>query len=70
MKDFTNHLAAAKAVLRKLYCFACVCVAALALIGGVAYLFYFHKPLFAVAVLCLAGMAVPFVVARVKELLA
>lgn len=53
----------------KFFSFACICVAVFATIGCTAYLFYFHKPLFAVACLCLAAMAAPFVIERVKELL-
>lgn len=55
--------------LRKIYCFIAAFVAALAAIGGTAYLFYYHQPVMAVAVLCLAAMAAPYVIARVKELL-
>lgn len=55
--------------LRKFFAFLCACVAVFATIGCTAYLFYFHKPLFAVACLCLAAMAAPYVVARVKDLL-
>lgn len=55
--------------IRKIYCFFCIIVAVLAAIGGTAYLFYYHQPVMAVAVLCLAAMAAPYVVARVKELL-
>lgn len=55
--------------LRKLFSFFCICIAVFATIGCTAYLFYFHKPLFAVACLCLAGMAVPFVIKQVKNLI-
>lgn len=55
--------------LRKFYCFLCACVAVLAAIGGTAYFFYYHQPVMAIAVLCLAAMAAPYVIARVKELL-
>ena len=55
--------------LRKFFAFICACVAVFAAIGCTAYLFYFGKPLFAVACLCLAAMAAPFAIASVKELL-
>ena len=55
--------------LRKISAFICACVAVFAAIGCTAYLFYFGKPVFAVACLCLAAMAAPFVIACVKELL-
>ena len=55
--------------LRKFFCLFCACLAVFAAIGCTAYLFYFDKPLFAVASLCLAAMAAPFVIACVKELL-
>ena len=56
-------------ILRKFFCFAVACVAILGAIGGTAYLFYYHQPVMAIAVLCLAAMAAPYVIARVKELL-
>ena len=55
--------------IRKFYCFLCICAAVLAAIGGTAYLFYGHRILFGVLNLALSAMAVPYVVARVKELL-
>jgi len=55
--------------LRKFFCFFCAAVALFAAIGCTAYLFYFGKPLFAVACICLAAMAAPFVYTCVKELL-
>ena len=55
--------------LRKFFCFAVACVAILGAIGGTAYLFYYHQPVMAIATLCLAAMAAPYVIARVKELL-
>ena len=55
--------------LRKFYCFICAFVAIMAAIGGTAYLFYYRQPVMAVAVMCLAAMAAPYVIARVKELL-
>lgn len=58
-----------KNVLRKLYCFACVCLYALAAIGGVAYLFSDHHGVFAVAAIVTTAMATPFLIERIKELM-
>lgn len=58
-----------KEVLRKLYCFACVCLYALAAIGGVAYLFSDHHGVFAVAAIATTAMATPFLIERIKELM-
>lgn len=58
-----------KDVLRKLYCFMCVCLYALAAIGGVAYLFSDHHGVFAVAVIATTAMATPFLIERIKELM-
>lgn len=55
--------------IRKIFAFICIIVAVFAAIGCTAYLFYFGKPLFAVACICLAAMAAPYVVACVKDLL-
>ena len=51
-----------KEVLKKLYCFGCICLYALAAIGGVTYLFTDHHAVFAVA----AGLAV-FKTAKTAE---
>ena len=58
-----------KSVLRKLYCFACICMYALAAIGGVAYLFSDHHGVFAVAAIATTAMATPFLIERIKELM-
>lgn len=58
-----------KEVLRKLYCFTCVCLYALAAIGGVAYLFSDHHGVFAVAAIATTAMATPFLIERIKELM-
>lgn len=58
-----------KDVLRKLYCFMCVCLYALAAIGGVAYLFSDHHGVFAVAAFATTAMATPFLIERIKELM-
>ena len=55
--------------MNKIYDFACAAAYVFGTIGGVAYLLYFHKPLFAVAVAALAAMAFPYVRDRVKDLL-
>ena len=55
--------------MKKVFDFACAAVYVLGTIGGVAYLLYFHKPLFAVAVAALAAMAFPYVRDRVKDLI-
>ena len=54
---------------RKLYCFFCVCMYALAAIGGVAYLFYDMHAIFAVAAMATTAMATPYLVERIKELM-
>jgi hypothetical protein len=58
-----------KIVLRKIYCFICVCLYALAAIGGVAYLFYDHHGVFAVAGIATTAMALPYLIDRIKELM-
>lgn len=55
--------------IRKFFYFLAVCVAVFATLGCTAYLFYYRQPVFAVACLCLAAMAAPFVVKCVKALL-
>lgn len=56
-------------MLRKFFCFACVCLYALAAIGGVAYLFSDHHGVFAVAAIATTAMATPYLVERIKELM-
>lgn len=46
--------------------FASLCLFVLAAIGGVGYLFYFGKALFAIAVLFVVGLSLP----RVREIVA
>lgn len=58
-----------KETLRKLFCFACVCVYALAAIGGVAYLFYDEHGVFGVSAICVTAMATPYLIERIKELM-
>lgn len=58
-----------KEMLRKLYCFMCLCLYALAAIGGVAYLFYDMHGVFAVAAIATTGMATPYLIDRIKELM-
>lgn len=56
-------------MLRKFFCFACVCLYALAAIGGVAYLFSDHHGVFAVAAIATTAMATPYLIDRIKELM-
>lgn len=56
-------------MLRKFFCFACVCLYALAAIGGVAYLFSDHHGIFAVAAIATTAMATPYLIERIKELM-
>ena len=58
-----------KEALRKLYCFACVCLYALAAIGGVAYLFSDSHGVFAIAAIATTAMATPYLIERIKELM-
>ena len=58
-----------KDVFRKLYCFLCLCAYALAVIGGIAYLFVDRHGVFAVAAICVTAMATPYLVERIKELM-
>jgi hypothetical protein len=55
--------------LRKIYCFFCICVYALAAIGGIAYLFYDKHGVFAVAAIGATAMATPYLIERIKELM-
>lgn len=56
-------------ILRQLYCFVCLCVYALAAIGGVAYLFHDHHFVFAIAAIAVTAMATPYLIERIKELM-
>lgn len=47
----------------------CLCLYALAAIGGVAYLFYDMHGVFAVAAIATTGMATPYLIERIKELM-
>ena len=58
-----------KEVLRKLFCFGCICLYALAAIGGVAYLFSDNHGVFAVAAIATTAMATPYLIERIKELM-
>ena len=58
-----------KEVLKKIYCFICICLYALADIGGVAYLFYDEHGIFAVAGIATTAMATPYLIERIKELM-
>lgn len=56
-------------MLRKTYCFICICLYALAAIGGVAYLFSDHHGVFAIAAIATTAMATPYLIERIKELM-
>lgn len=58
-----------KEILRKLYCFICICLYALAAIGGVAYLFYDMHGIFAIAAIATTAMATPYLIERIKEIM-
>lgn len=58
-----------KDVLRKFYCFGCLCAYALAAIGGIAYLFVDMHGVFAVSAICVTAMATPYLIERIKELM-
>lgn len=58
-----------KEVLKKLYCFGCICLYVLAAIGGVTYLFTDHHAVFAVAAIATTAMATPYLIERIKELM-
>lgn len=58
-----------KDILRKLYCFGCIRLYALAAIGGVTYLFTDHHAIFAVAAIATTAMATPYLIERIKELM-
>jgi hypothetical protein len=58
-----------KEVVKKIYCFICVCLYALAAIGGVAYLFSDHHGVFAIAAIATTAMATPYLINRIKELM-
>lgn len=58
-----------KEIKRKLYCFGCICLYALAAIGGVTYLFTDNHAIFAVAAIATTAMATPYLIERIKELM-
>lgn len=66
---FQKMMTMSKEVFRKLYCFICVCLYALAAIGGVAYLFTDHHAIFAVAAIATTAMATPYLIECIKELM-
>ena len=53
----------------KMFDFACLCLYALAAIGGVAYLFFDHHGIFGVAALAVCGMALPYIIKKAKDLI-
>lgn len=56
-------------MMRKFYCFACLCLFALAAIGGIAYLFYDNHAVFGIAAVATSAMAIPYVIDRINELM-
>ena len=66
---FQKMMTMSKEVFRKLYCFGCICLYALAAIGGVAYLFSDSHAFFAVAAIATTAMATPYLIERIKELM-
>jgi len=54
--------------MKELLSFIIVCLYVLCSIGSTAYLFYYHKPLFAVSTIALAVMAFPTFKKAWKEL--
>lgn len=58
-----------KEFFRKAYCGLCLCIYALAAIGGIAYLFHDAHGIFAVAAIGVTAMATPYLIARIKELM-
>ena len=69
LSKFQRTMKRFKETFRKLYCFACICAFALASIGGIAYLFYDTHAVFAVAAIATTGMAVPYLIERIKEIM-
>lgn len=55
--------------LRKFYCFFCICIYALATIGGISYLFYDGHGVVAVAAIGATAMATPYLIERIKEIM-
>lgn len=55
--------------LKKFYCFGCVCLYALAAIGGVTYLFVDGHGVFGIAGIAVTAMATPYLIERIKELM-
>lgn len=66
---FQRMMTMSKEVVKKIYCFICVCLYALAAIGGVAYLFSDHHGVFAIAAIATTAMATPYLINRIKELM-
>ena len=69
MKFLKITIMTGKEIFRQLYCFLCVCIYALAAIGGIAYLFYDKHLVFAVAAIAVTAMATPYLIERIKELM-
>ena len=66
---FLKKIITSKYMMRKIYCFLCICAYALAAVGGIAYLFYDMHGVFGVAAIATTAMATPFLIDRIKELM-
>lgn len=55
--------------LRKLYSFVCICLFALAALGGVAYLFFDHHAIFGISAIATSAMAVPYLIECINDLM-
>ena len=58
-----------KDMMKKIYACICICLYALAAVGGVAYLFYDMHGVFAIAAIATTAMATPYLIERIKEIM-
>lgn len=54
---------------RKLYAGLCICLYALASVGGIAWLFSDRHGVYAIAAIATTAMATPYLVERIKDLM-
>ena len=54
---------------KKIYAALCICLYALAAVGGIAYLFSDNHVVFAIAAIATTAMATPFLVERIKDIM-
>lgn len=54
---------------KKLFAGVCICLYALASIGGIAWLFSDNHGIYAIAAIATTAMATPFLVERIKDLM-